>query len=379
MSMSIAVHYSSQETVSNVVACSVEKEEEKNFPHLFPNLGILFFSFLDKASLVKCSLVNKEYAKISANQNLWIEILKKLNFSEIKAKWGRNGGAWKYRKVSLQFIKTNRFHAAFVACEKCAQLDASVGAFGFRDLCIKMCKIKNYEVAARCQELANSYFLSLKKKDCFVNPGYESMSHYIQSRVEDSNFLEKSEELIQLSLTLIDDDREFGLQALMTIVKKFADLKMFEKAMALTQQARNLRDQKECKRERNHGEDIEPFVVMGKHLVSLKQYQLAEECARKIDFWVYNPHWIYKDIVIKQIREENFVNESLFSKIRSISWIEASEGLVWGLIDHERYDEAQKIAKSRLSTIWDGKKDKFKLKLGERLKSIGIDPDLWLS
>ena len=60
-------------------------------------------------------------------------------------------------------------------------------------------------------------------------------------------------------------------------------------------------------------------------------------------------------------------------------WITASEGLVFGLIDNGRYDEAQKIAKSRLQATWVFGKHEFKYKLEKKLLNLGINAALWLN
>lgn len=362
------IPYTPPKTPMEFIKSEIEK---RNPPKLPSELMLYIFSFLDVRSLSRCSLVDQRWKQLSSDRILWTNIFEKTDLSHVRTQRSFMSEAWRYRDLTLNFSGSNRFEPAIAACEKCAQLDAYNGAYGFRDLCKKACEVKDYKTAMKCQKLAKQYY---------ADAGNEAMSFLIKSQVEDLNFLEHSEALIQLSVELIDEDREFGLQALITVAKKFADLQMFKEAMKYTQLGRTLRDSRHCSRRRNHNDDIHPFNEMGKHMLSLRQYKLSEECARKLDKQYHYPEEFYSDIIVKQIQEENFVNEALFSEIRpeTKSWITASEGLVFGLIDNGRYDEAQKIAKSRLQATWGFRKHEFKHKLEKKLLSLGINAILWL-
>lgn len=369
-SMSMAlIPYTRPKTPSEFIKSEIEK---KNPPNIYIELMIHIFSFLDVRSLSRCSLVDKQWKLLSSDKILWSNIFRKTNLSHVKTENSFMSEAWRYRDLSLIFSQSKRFGSAIAACEKCAQLDAHNGAYSFRDLSKMACEAKDYKTALRCQQLAKQYY---------ADAGNEAMSFFIKSQVKELNFLENSESLIQLSVDLINEDREFGLLALITVAKKFADLQMFDEAMKYTQLGRSLRDSRRCTRGRNHNDDIHPFVEMGKHMLSLKQYKLAEECARKLDEKYYHPDWLYSDIIVKQMQEENYVNEALFFEIgtETSPWIKASEALVFGLIDNERYVEAQKIAKSRLQATWDFGKHDFSYRLERKLFSLGINITLWLS
>lgn len=231
----------------------------------------------------------------------------------------------------------------------------------------------DYTIAGLFQKLAEQYCADVEN---------EAMCYVIKSRVTNPNFLQHSDALIQLSQKLIAEDREFGLQALMAIAKKFADLQMFGKAMETTELARTLGHLRQCPRAPYHNsETVYPFAEMGAHMLSLKQYKLAEECADKLNLpyrldaevqWglpdLASPMLqgnLYADIVVKQINEENLVNETLFSKIEcdTCPWVKAIEGLALGLIKHNRCREATEFAKSRLRTTWEFGKAHFKATL----------------
>ena len=271
---------------------------------------------------------------------------------------------WRYRDLALIFTGSGRFEPAIAACEKSAQLNAHNGAYGFRDLCTKACEVNDYKTALECQKLSKQYY---------ADAGNQSMSILIISQTEDSNFLEHSEALVQSSVDLIDEDREFGLQALISVAKKFADLQMFEDAMTYTELASTLKVARGCKRDRDTSNDVYPFIEMSQYMLSLKQYKLAEEYARKVNpCFCSSPNWLFSNIIAKQMQEENFVNEALFSEINNVTeaWRRTCEALVFGLIDNGRYDEAQKFAKSRLQTAPNYGKDDFKRKLERKLLQL---------
>ncbi len=339
-------------------------------PRLPNELIVHIFSFFDMRTLVRCPSICREWKELSSDEILWKGIFEKTNLSQFKLKFFSLDEAWTYRDISSKFIESGRFGAAIAACNKCGELNKSNGAYALRDLCMKACEIKDYEMAYRCQKLAEEYVAYAEKDTehtaCAAN---ETISYIIKSQVTDPNFLENYENLINLSVTLIDKDREFGLQALIAIAKKFADLQLFDKAMELTQLAKTLGDSRVCKRGRNHSDDIHPFNQMSKHMLSLKQYKLAEECADK-SVEQCPSSWLYSEIVIKQIREEKFFNEPLYSKVKhgTMPWICASEALVFNLIDMGRIEEAQKIAQERLQLTWFYGMSDFKKKFEEKIK-----------
>lgn len=353
--------------------------EKNNVPNLPSELIKILFSFLDAKSLSICSLVSLEWKQFSSDKELWSKIFENFDLYQLQNYFFNMDKVEEYRKLSVKLTPSNRFGAAIAACEKSAKLDAHTDACGFRDISYAFrdisevaCKVKDYKTAMHCQMLAQQYFAVV---------GHEAMSLIIKCQVADANFLENSDRLINMAIALIDGDREFGLQALIAIAKKFADLQMFDEAMKYTQLGRTLRSSRNCRRGRDQRDDIHSFTEMGKHMLSLKQYKLSEECARKLDPHYFYPEWLYADILVKQIQEENFVNESLFSKIKfgTAHWITASEGLVFGLIDHGRYEEAKNIAKLRLKVEWSFGMPQFEKRLNEILTKLEMDVNLWLA
>lgn len=333
-------------------------------------LMLRIFSLLDLKGINRCSLVCKKWRQISAEESLWVIIFNSTDLSHLKTELSFINKSWIYRDLASIFKQSGRFRMAIAACEKCASIDAHNGAYGFRDLSKTACTNKDYKAAAEFQQLAKKHH---------ADAGSDAMSYFIKCQVADSNFLEASEQLIAMSVALIDEDREFGLQALMTIAEKFANLQLFDEAMECTQQARTLGDSKVCKRARDHSDGVHPFVEMGKHMLSLKQYKLAEECARKLEASFYHPESLYSDIIIKQATEENFINEPLLAELKpeTLPWTTAYEGLVFALIEHKRFDEAQIFAKTRLQTKWDYNLREFRSKLRVKLSNLSIDTSSW--
>ena len=362
------IPYTPPKSSKELLESILKKEPQKNHISRLPKELLLhILSLLDMKDLCTCSLVSKQWKLVSEDKSLWSCIFDttdlshgKTNLSHIKTEHSFMGDAWKYRDLALEFGKSHRFGMAIASCEQSAKIDPFNGAYGFRDLCQVACEAKDYNTARTVQLLAKKYL---------ANAGNEAMSFFIKSRVVDANFLECSNELIRLAVALIDDDREFGLQALIEIAKKFADLGKFEEAMRLTQQARTLRDSRSCERGRNHSEDIHPYTKMGYHMLSLKQYKLAVECAQKIDKHYFHPEWLLSDIFIKQMHDENSINEHLLSQLKpeTAPWITAFEELAYHLIDNKKFDEALKISEKRLQTEWVFGKFEFTHKLKTKL------------
>jgi hypothetical protein len=132
--------------------------------------------------------------------------------------------------------------------------------------------------------------------------------------VEDQNFLEKSEQLITLAIDLIKKDRDYGLDALMTVAKRFADYGCFDKAKACTDLASKWR--KETTRGPQDASYILPVTEMCRHLVCLNQYELAKEYFRSIEREYFHPDWLPKEIG-SQTQEELFENNVLTG---TLSW-----------------------------------------------------------
>jgi hypothetical protein len=338
--------------------------EKQNYPCLPTQLMLRVFSYLDILNLSKCSLVNHQWKRWSSDKTLWKNLIAKFDISQ----WAPQtymGVAWKYRDLALSFSKSFLFGAAITCCETGMKHGDSIGGpHTLRDICRRACQIKDYKTALECQQLA---------KQLLASAGNLAMSDIIHFQTRAANFLENSEKLIESSLNLIEEDRDLGLEALVTIAKKFASLQMFDKAMQYTQLATNVRDSKKCSRSGEHI-DIQPFREMGKHMLSLNQCNLAEECAKKIGRNNFAKE-LFADIIIKQIQEENFINERLLAEIEfdTIPWERACEGLVFGLIDKARYEEAQKIANLRLQSNFGN--SRFTEKLRHKLMSLGMFAD----
>lgn len=367
MNMAI-IPYTAPKTPEEFIRSEFEK---RTLPSLENRLWLNIFSYLNLQSLAGCSEVDRCWKQLSSDRALWSPIFENTDLSHVKTPYSSISPSWKYRNLALSFTSSDRFGAAIAACEKAAKLDNINGAYGLRDICKQASKVKDYKTAIQCQQLAKQYH---------PDAGDEAMSFLIQSQVKDANFIENSEKLLQLSLALINEDREFGFQALMPVVKKCADLGMFEKAMEYTRIGQTLGNLKTCSRPRDHSDDIDPFREMSCHMLSLKQYKLSEECARKLDTNRYHPESLFADIIFKQIEEENFFNELLIAELKpgTLFWVKAYNGLVFGLLDHERYEEAKKYAQSRLQAPSEFGKFDFIVELKKKFADLKMDVDLWL-
>lgn len=324
------------------------QSEKKTSLSLSSNLLSHIFSYLKMRGLIRCSLVNRQWKLVYGDRTLW-KLIKTDMSNEKFFDVAFMEMARKYKNIFSKF-SASRFGCVMHAYEKrfgsvkgglsnCEKLSTEMSAYAIRDLCQAACDSKDYQIAMNCHWFAKQYL---------ADAGNEAMSYIIISQVSDQNFLEKSNDLIQLSKDLINDDLEFGLKALMAVACKFADLKMFREAIKNTQFAQTLRDTKTCQRKRDFSLDIQPFMAMGKHALSMNNYDLAEYCARKLDKRSFNPQLFYADIIIKQIQENNSINKTLFSEItpQTPAWKKAIEGLVAGLNKHKRFDEAKKIGRT---------------------------------
>ncbi len=368
---------------TNVMPYKASVELEKgtrdtaNALSILPNEVIVrIFSFIG-ITLLNCPQVCKEWKRLCSDSELWSRelwsvIFKTADLSHVKTSYSFMNDGWKYRDIALQFMKSNKTGAAIAACERCSQIDAFNGAYGFRDLFKAACGRKEYETALQCQQLAKKYE---------ADAGNEAMCYFIKSQVDDPNFLESAEKLISHSKALINEDREFGLQALMKIADKFADLQKYEEAMECTQLARTLGDARDCPRGRNHSDDIHPFNQMSAHMLKLKQYKLAEECARKGESNCCHTDWLFSDIIKKQIEEENYANTTLLAAMTpsTMPGMTAYEAVVFHLIDQGRFDEAKNLAKIRLNINCAYNKSSFQINLERKLAGSGIDVNAWLS
>ncbi len=377
MNNSIKTNVMPQRVEATPMELEMETGGTANALSILPNeIIVRIFSFLG-ITLLKCPQVCKEWKRLSSDNDLWSrelwsDIFKTADLSHVKTYNSFMKEDSKYRDIALQFMKSNKIGVAIAACERCAQINASNGAWGFRDLCKAACDRKEYETALQCQQLSKKYE---------ADAGNQAMSYFIISQVCDPNFLESAEKLISHSKALINKDREFGLQALMTIAKKFADLQKYEKAMQCTQLARTLGDARDCTRGRNQNDDIHPFNLMSAHMLGLKQYKLAEECARKGESHFCHTDWLFSYIIKKQMEQENFVNIALLTEIspNTLPGITTYEAVVFHLIDHGRFNEAKKWAKIRLNIDWEYDKHPFKINLERKLAGSGIVMNAWLS
>lgn len=295
------------------------------------------FSFLGLKSLARSCEVNRHWNRLSYDKSLWSGIFKISHFDRIKTNCGNDH---KYSDLTKIFDRTQRFSIVIAGCQKAVKLKDACSGFGLMDICKAACDLKDYDMGLLCQQLAKQYH---------SEAGNEAMSYFIRSRVADSNFIKIYKKLIKSSLDLVMKDREFGLEALITITKKLADLELFEESMKYTQLAEELQNTRKCDRPRILSDDIHPCYDMAKHLLRLKQYKLAEECAKKMRRCnCHENYFIYSKIVIAQFKEENIINEKLLSELRSHPsyWTSTSTTLAIALIDYRRYKEAKKFAKS---------------------------------
>ena len=89
---------------------------------------------------------------------------------------------------------------------------------------------------------------------------------------------------------MADREREFGLQALMTIVTKLVDIGQYEDAMYYTKIAINIRQKLACKTQRDLNDDIIPSNYMENHLIEHEYFDLLEKfqndpIIRGLSYW----------------------------------------------------------------------------------------------
>lgn len=319
-------------------------------------LVVQIFSSLGELHLAKLCLLNHKWKQLSSKREFWNLVWENIHLTQISTPHSFRCAGTRYKQLSEKFSIANRFEAAIAACEKCATINNLFAGNGLKDISKMACDAKNYETAKECQMLAKKHW---------ANSGSEAMCIIIQSQVSDEDFLKNSKKLIQSAVTLINENRRFGLKALLTIAQKFVEMKMFAEALECTQLGIN--DSKICDEEN-------PYLVMAKYMITQKQYTLAEAYAKKLD----HPEALYSDIVTMQIKEEKFFNSSLYALIKpdTASWFIASDGLVFGLINMEKYEEAKKIAQARIETSFGS--FLFRCNLKTTLTNLGIDASTWL-
>lgn len=370
MLSSAIIPYVPPKSPMDFIRSEVERMNPSAVPLGLPKeLALAIFAFLDRQSLSRCFLVSHDWKLLADDRFLWSEIFRRRPILEREN--SPFNEAKEYHDIAIKFSQSGLFGAAFAASQVCVQFTPEVGAYSFSYLSKKACDAKRYEAALDFQQLAMAHH---------ADAGNEAESYLIIGQISEANFLDKSDQLIQRAVALIDSDREFGLQALVAIAKKFADLKMFEGSMKYAQLAQSLGEAKTCLRKRNFDRDTHPFTEMSRHMLSLKQYALAEECAKKMDARFCQPANIYADIILAQMEDEDYINESLLAELKpeTMPWVQTHEGLVFGLIAKGRYKEGQKLAQIRLQVEWRYGVAEFKRELKNKLDGLGLDSNDWM-
>lgn len=340
------------------------KKEKKIVKNVFE--VPLFFSFLDLKHLSRCFLVNKKWKHLASSNLLWKSVFERTNFVFLRTYNSFISEAWKYRDLSMNFARANQFGAAIAACQKCAELSSINGAQGFKDLCEKACRIKDYKTAVECAQLAES---------CHPDVGSQAINIFIKTQlieVTEIQFLKNVNNLIDMSVDLVDKDREFGLDALISVAKKMADFKNLEVAIRYTVRAEALKKEKKCKRQRNEEQDVNPFFEMAQHMLTLKEYGFAESCAKQSKHKLIDS--LLTEIVIKQLEEEEIFNEGLLKQLKpgTIYWITAYERAALGLIDHKKFRKANEMLKIRFSAEKICNTRPFRYELKQKLKELNF-------
>jgi hypothetical protein len=292
-----------------------------------PEIVMHVFSSLDFRSLARCSLVCKKWKQLSSAQNLWKDL-----FVKQVLPYGFRVTSY-YARLTFPFVGSQRCEVALAGCEMIPLSHGGdkecvdhVRAESFRDLCKQACLVHEYKFAQECQQKASQYL---------AEAGSQAMWVLIKTQAEDSDFLEKSEKLLQLARELIKQDREYGLDALIAVAKRFADLKDFTQALKLIEEARTLRDSiplierptSPFDREYHFDRNILPVAEMCKHLVRLGQYELVQECFKNIEKEYFHPEWLPKEM--GEVEEENFIKRLLSPELQSgtIPWVMAEKEL----------------------------------------------------
>ncbi len=309
-------------------------------------------SFTDFQTAARCSLLDKKWNMITTCRTFWNTVWKNTRLTEYLNGHYYSSAGYSYRVVSERFSKAYQFQAAIAACVKCNEINSPYAAMGLREICKSLCKIKNYPLALECQALAKHYYA-----DC----GHEAMGHILNSQVNDEDFCYQYEELILSASTLLEENKEYGLKALIAIAKKLADMQKYEEAFTCA----SIGIDHNLEKDPHH-----PYLQMGMHMLTLNEHKKAKDYA---DQMPYPPIDLYADIAVKQIINEDVMNDIFIyieSDIEAV--IRTCEKVIFELIDQNDLYSAMGCTKLRLQLpegIF-----KFKVALSNKLKAIGIDP-----
>lgn len=278
---------------------------------------------------------------------------------------------WLYRDLSMIFAQHDFWNLASAAAARCSALDAHNGAFNFRDLCRVALARNNQEKAWLFQAEAQKFS---------PDAGGQSLMAILEQKINLATDPESSLDQIEAHLTpLLELDREYGLRCLIAVAKKAVDAQKTEMALTLVERAFKERQGRDCRRGRNHSDDVQPYRDMARYCVQLKQYELSELFARKADTHSTHLSWHLTDIVTSKLADET-VDHRLIDELHACGRL--TEDLVVQitsvLFAQNHLNEARQLLIRHFEGLEQFGRDSLIRRLEKPLKSKGLEAKKWL-
>lgn len=167
-------------------------------------------------------------------------------------------------------------------------------AFEAANLSPKDCKASTFlelcKIALSKNDLDNAWLAQSNAQKVSTWGEEECLLKILLHEIESSPDLEMALEKIDNHLIhLLEINREYGLLSLITAAKKAIDMQNEELAKKITELADKERISRDFNRMRNYANDVIPYKVIAHYCLNLKQYELSEYFARKVntDLWWY--------------------------------------------------------------------------------------------
>lgn len=142
----------------------------------------------------------------------WTQCFNTIDLAPIETRHSFMEPSWRYRDFSEILVKGGYVNAGLAAAKKCVEMDPHNGGYALRDLC--QWTLSNPDFALQCAELA---------KTAYADAGSEAMMYILLSRIAEVNEAKEMDELIERSVALTREDREYGLKVLFVICLRLTD------------------------------------------------------------------------------------------------------------------------------------------------------------
>jgi hypothetical protein len=278
---------------------------------------------------------------------------------------------WMYRDLSMIFVQHGFWDLASTAASLCSTLDANNGAFNFRDLC-------QFAIEQNNQEKA--WLFQVKSQELSQDAGGQSLMAILERKIKLAIDPKSAFDEIEAHLTqLLDLDREYGLRCIIEVAKKAVNAQETDLAVALVERAGKEQQLRKCSRGRNHSDDVRPHAEMAKFCVRLKQYELSELFARKVDTRFTHLSWHLTDIVTSKLADE-IVDHRLIDELHSCERL--TEELVFKILTvlfaQNRMNEARQLIIRQFKGLEQIVRNLMIQRLEKILQPKGIETKNWL-